>query len=89
MKKYWTTLLLILVFVTGLSLLLYPTISDVWNSLHQSRAIAGYTDSVAQLDENDYAQVWQEAWASTTRPSPGMTDGTPFRTASGRNTTAY
>ena len=63
MKKHWTTLLLILVFVTGLSLLLYPTISDVWNSLHQSRAIAGYTDSVAQLDENDYAQVWQEAWA--------------------------
>ena len=61
MKKHWTTLLLIRVFVTGLSLLLYPTISDVWNSLHQSRAIADYTDSVAQLDENDYAQVWQEA----------------------------
>ena len=35
MKKHLSTILLILVFLTGLSLLLYPTVSDYWNSLHQ------------------------------------------------------
>ena len=40
MKKRLSTILLILIFLIGLSLLLYPTVSDYWNSLHQSRAIA-------------------------------------------------
>ena len=41
MKKHLSTIILILVFLVGLSLLLYPTVSDYWNSFHQSRAIAG------------------------------------------------
>ena len=36
------TLLLILILLAGVSLLLYPTVSDYWNSFHQSRAIASY-----------------------------------------------
>ena len=49
MKKHITTILLIIILLAGLSLLLYPTVSDWWNSLHQSRAIAGYTEAVAGL----------------------------------------
>ena len=52
MKKYLSTIILILVFVTGLSLLLYPTVSDYWNSFHQSRAIATYAGEVAALDDD-------------------------------------
>lgn len=47
MKNRISTILLLVVFLTGLSLLLYPTVSDYWNSLHQSRAIATYAEQVA------------------------------------------
>lgn len=53
--------LLILVFLTGLSLLLYPSISDYWNSFHQSRAIASYAEAVARLDDEPYEQYWKAA----------------------------
>ncbi len=54
-------MILILVFLVGLSLLLYPTVSDYWNSLHQSRAIAEYARQVAQLDNNRYDELWDAA----------------------------
>lgn len=58
-----STLLLVLVFLVGLSLLLYPTVSDYWNSLHQSRAIASYAEQVATLDNAAYDALWAEARA--------------------------
>ena len=61
MKKHLPTILLILMFFIGLSLLLYPTVSDYWNSLHQSRAIASYAEAVADLDDNTYEQLWADA----------------------------
>lgn len=56
-----STIILILVFLVGLSLLLYPTVSDFWNSLHQSRAITEYTQQVANLNNDRYEQLWQDA----------------------------
>ena len=47
MKNNMSTYLLILILLLGLSLLLYPTISEYWNSLHSSQAIAGYSEKVA------------------------------------------
>ena len=61
MKKNFTNILLILVFLTGLSLLLYPSISDYWNSFHQSRAIASYAEAVAELDNESYEEYWKAA----------------------------
>ncbi len=61
MKKNASNIILILVFLVGLSLLLYPTVSDYWNSFHQTRAIATYTEQVANLNDNDYERIWQEA----------------------------
>lgn len=61
MKKHLSTVILILVFLVGLSLLLYPTVSDYWNSLHQSRAIASYAENVAGLDDDRYDQLWAQA----------------------------
>ena len=43
-------------------MLLYPTISDYWNSLRQSRAISSYTEMVANLDKDRYDQIWNEAY---------------------------
>ena len=56
-KGTLSTMILILVFFVGLSLLLYPTISDYWNSLHQSRAIAQYAEQVAEMDTRQYDQL--------------------------------
>lgn len=61
MKKHLPTIILILVFCTGLSLLLYPTVSDYWNSLHQSRAIVNYMETVADLDNGSYEALWAAA----------------------------
>ena len=55
------TLLLVLVLIAGLGLLLYPTFSDWWNSFHQSRAIASYVQTVANLDKEDYERMLHEA----------------------------
>ena len=61
MRKHLTTIILILLLLTGLSFLLYPTVSDWWNSLHQSRAIAGYTEAVEGMDEESYEKWWNGA----------------------------
>lgn len=60
-KKNFLTILLVLIFIIGLSLLLYPTVSDYWNSFHQSRAIATYAEDVAEIDDNQYEKLWQRA----------------------------
>ena len=55
------TAFLVLILLVGLSLLLYPSVSDYWNSLHQSRAIATYAEEVANLDTDKYAELWNAA----------------------------
>mgnify|MGYP001625376367 CR=1 FL=1 len=56
-----STIVLILIFLTGLSLLLYPTVSNCWNLLHQSRAIVEYSSQVEELDEELYEKIWAKA----------------------------
>ncbi|MCD7773339.1 MAG: class C sortase [Ruminococcus sp.] len=45
----------------GLSVMLYPTVSDWWNSKTQSRAIAEYVEQVEKLDEVDYEAILELA----------------------------
>ena len=56
-KNRITTVLLALVFLAGLSLLLYPTVSDYWNSFHASRAVAAYAQEVADLNGEEYDRL--------------------------------
>ena len=62
MKRHGTTIILLIVLIVGLSLLLYPTFSDWWNSMHQSRAVASYVEQVANIDEDQYQELWSAAW---------------------------
>ena len=55
------TLLIVVVFVTGLSFLLYPTASNLWNQAHQSRAIATYTEQVEKLDDSSNKEMLKAA----------------------------
>ncbi len=63
MRGKVSTIILILILLIGLSLLLYPSVADWWNSFHASRAIAGYSESVANLNEEDYERMLAEARA--------------------------
>ncbi len=43
--------------------MLYPTVSDLWNRRVQSRAVASYNASVANLSEEDYSEYLEGARA--------------------------
>lgn len=52
---------MVLLLFAGLSLLLYPSVSNYWNSKHSTQAISGYAEQVAGLDEEKYDELWQAA----------------------------
>lgn len=61
MKQHLSTILLVLTFFIGLSVLLYPAISDYWNSRTQSRAIGEYESVLSKLTKTDYSAFFAEA----------------------------
>ena len=61
MKKNRSTIILILIFLVGLSVMLYPTISDYVNQLHQTRAVANYAADVDKLSDADYTAYFEAA----------------------------
>ena len=63
MKKRKTAFFLTLGFLVGICILLYPTISDYWNSKTQSRAITDYESVLENLDPADYTALFDEAHA--------------------------
>ena len=60
-KKHFTTLLLVLIALVGIGLIAYPSFADWWNSFNQSRAVASYAGTVAQLDTAEYDRLISEA----------------------------
>jgi len=58
-----STILLVLVLIVGLSLLLYPSVSEWWNERFQSRAISSYTEQIARIDNDQYQELWESARA--------------------------
>lgn len=60
-KLFSSTTLLILILLAGLSLLLYPKVSDYWNSFTQSQVISNYVEKIADIDEEQYAALLEEA----------------------------
>lgn len=67
MKKHLSTILLVLILILGVGILLYPTVSDYWNSFHQSRAIASYIEQIENIDPTDYDAEWEKARAYNAR----------------------
>lgn len=66
-KKNGLTMILVAVFLMGLGLILYPTVSDYWNSLHQSKAVVSYVENVTNIDDEKYEELWQDAAAYNER----------------------
>lgn len=61
MKNKAMYILLVLIFVAGLSLLLYPTISNAYNAWLHSKAIVEYADKVDDLEQELFEKQWQAA----------------------------
>jgi len=51
------TVVIVLVMIAGIGLLLYPTISEKWNALHQSRAISGYANQLKTTDVGELKKI--------------------------------
>lgn len=58
-----TTIILLICFFIGLSVLLYPSISSYWNSKTQSEAIVDYESMMANYRPEDRTAVFEEAEA--------------------------
>lgn len=56
-----STIILVAIFFVGLSVLLYPTVSDFWNEKRQSKAIVNYDDLIVNLTPEDYTKFFNEA----------------------------
>ena len=63
MRKHKTVIFLTLGFLVGICILLYPAVSDFWNSKTQSRAITDYESVLDNLDENEYSAIFERAHA--------------------------
>ena len=56
-----SSIALAVVFLVGLGLLLYPTVSNWWNSRRQSQAIVEYTEQTSAMDEAHVAELLEAA----------------------------
>ena len=56
-------MILALVFLSGLSLLLYPYLSKAWNAYRQSKLTVVYEQTVAEEAQKDYSEEWEKARA--------------------------
>lgn len=61
MKRHLTTLLLVLIFIVGLAVMLYPAVSNYWNTQVQSRAIVDYEAALKNLTQKDYSDLKRAA----------------------------
>ena len=63
MKKTWPTVIVIVCFLIGLSLLLYPSVSNWWNSIHASSVIIDYAAAQKNLSDEECAALFDAAEA--------------------------
>ncbi len=65
MKKYLTRILVVLLFLAGLGMLMYPMISNMWNNHRQNVLMSSYENSVKEKEDSgeiDYEAEWQKAY---------------------------
>ncbi len=60
-RKHISTIFIILIFLVGLGFISYPTVSNLWNQAHQSRAIATYSKQVEKLDVSENKKMLKAA----------------------------
>lgn len=60
-KKDFSNIILIIIFFIGMSIVLYPTISNYWNQRTQTAAIVNYDKTISNIDEEEYKKIFEKA----------------------------
>ena len=63
MKRKISTILFALLFLAGFGILIYPTVSDQWNTYRQSKLISSYEDVINEMTPEDFTKEWEAARA--------------------------
>ncbi len=61
MKKHFFSIVILIMFIVGLSVLLYPAISEYINSKHASRVISEYNEKLSDSSESELNELFAEA----------------------------
>ncbi len=61
MKRKISTFLFGLLFLIGFGILIYPTVSNQWNTYRQSRLISSYEDKLKDMEPEDFTTEWEKA----------------------------
>ena len=62
LKKQLPNLIFGVIFLVGVAIFLYPSVSNYVNSIHQSKAINSYDQSISNMSQEDYTKFWQAAY---------------------------
>lgn len=60
LKKRLPTIILLIILVIGLSLLLYPSVSNYINSIHQTQSVANYNEALSMINDNEFDGLKEE-----------------------------
>lgn len=60
-KKILGILIPLMIFLTGLGVLLYPVFSDLWNQHRQNRLMTDYTNTVTDMEDAERNALWNAA----------------------------
>lgn len=60
-KRIIATILIILLFLAGLGIVLYPYVSEYVNAKHASRVVVNYDDAVKEITPEDFSQYFEVA----------------------------
>lgn len=60
-RKNLVTIILVGLMFIGVGLIIYPSVSDYWNSFTQSRIIMSYADSISEMDSDEYERIMSSA----------------------------
>jgi sortase A len=63
MKRKISNILFGLMFSIGFGVLVYPTVSDQWNTYRQNKLISNYESAVEEMTEVDFTEEWEKAKA--------------------------
>lgn len=67
-----STIILVIILLAGVGILLYPSVSDWWNSMHATRAIAGYVTAVEDMSGQEKEDMLRAARIYNDKLSNGV-----------------
>ncbi|MBO6241079.1 MAG: class C sortase [Butyrivibrio sp.] len=62
LKKQIPNIVFGVIFLIGIAIFLYPSVSNYINSQHQSKAISNYDEAISNMTQEDYSKFWEEAY---------------------------